>query len=183
MPRYSVLLTRDATESCWVTVDAENPAQADDRALEVAGRYGENVDGWEMDDNQHEVYLPSPNSAEVLTKIVEPWNSSADTCKLIKTLVEAYPELDAVFMTIHRADQETNGPDSWAISVDTQFAELTRIATFVTNYPDTALDHIHVEHVKLELGDELVFRGVHVFQTAEAWDRYRFRNKPRPHNT
>lgn len=63
MPKYRVVLTRDATESCDVIVEADNPQQANEAALEQAGSYGENFETWTLDDgNMHRVYLPDPGS-------------------------------------------------------------------------------------------------------------------------
>jgi hypothetical protein len=68
---YDVLLTREATESCAVRVKARSPREAEKKAMEKAGAYGENVDGWETDEgNLHKVYLPDPgNSSEEVTNV------------------------------------------------------------------------------------------------------------------
>lgn len=61
MPRFSVLLTRDATESTTVEVEADTPEQAEEKALQQVGRYGENNTTWTLDEgNSHEVYCPDP---------------------------------------------------------------------------------------------------------------------------
>lgn len=61
---YRVILSREASESVMVTVDAETPEQANGMALAMAGSCGENISGWNLDDNQHQVYLPDPESTE-----------------------------------------------------------------------------------------------------------------------
>ena len=56
--KYEVLLTRDATESCCVEVDAESPEDAEEKAMAMAGRYGEKLYNWELDEgNCHDVYV------------------------------------------------------------------------------------------------------------------------------
>ena len=63
--KYRVILTRAATESTTVEVEADTAEEANDKALEIAGRYGENLGNWELDEgNNHEVYLPDPESTE-----------------------------------------------------------------------------------------------------------------------
>lgn len=62
---WSVRLTRDVTESTDVVVEADTAEEANEKALEIAGRYGENLGNWETDEgNQAEVYLPDPESTE-----------------------------------------------------------------------------------------------------------------------
>lgn len=64
LPAFSVRLTRDTTESCDVIVHAENADKAVEIALDKAGKYGENLDDWELDDgNCHEVYIGDNNNA------------------------------------------------------------------------------------------------------------------------
>jgi ABC-type phosphate transport system substrate-binding protein len=68
MPKYEVQLTRDATESVTVIVEAPDPETANERAEELAGTYGENLDNWELDDgSNHEVYFPDAESTEEVT--------------------------------------------------------------------------------------------------------------------
>lgn len=62
MPQFRVRLTRDCTESTDVVVSADTAVEANVIALEMAGRHGECLDTWTLDDNQHEVYLPDPDS-------------------------------------------------------------------------------------------------------------------------
>lgn len=63
--KWKVMLTREASESTEVEVDADTQEQANEKALEVAGKHGENLDTWELDEgNLHEVYLPDPDSTE-----------------------------------------------------------------------------------------------------------------------
>ncbi len=71
LKQYEVLLTREVTESCHVRVKAHSLQEAETKALEKAGLYGENVSGWEIDEgNLHKVYLPDPgNSAEEVTDV------------------------------------------------------------------------------------------------------------------
>lgn len=64
MAQYRVILARQASESRSVDVEADSPEQANEAALEMAGKYGENLSGWELDDNMHEVYLPDEDSTE-----------------------------------------------------------------------------------------------------------------------
>jgi len=55
---YEVILTRDATESCRVKVKAVSHDEAEEKALVMAGRYGQNVKPWAPDEgNDHEVYV------------------------------------------------------------------------------------------------------------------------------
>lgn len=62
---WSVRVTRDVTESTDVIVEADTVQEANDKALVIAGRYGENLGNWELDEgNDHEVYLPDPESTE-----------------------------------------------------------------------------------------------------------------------
>jgi hypothetical protein len=56
MKRYSVLVTRDCTESTEVEVMAKNKAEARDRALEIASR-GPTSYIWTQNDNNSEPYL------------------------------------------------------------------------------------------------------------------------------
>jgi hypothetical protein len=66
MSMWRVRLTRDVTESVDITVDAASAEEANERALDAAGKYGENLDGlWVQDDNQSEVYLPDAASTEL----------------------------------------------------------------------------------------------------------------------
>jgi hypothetical protein len=69
--QYEVVITRDLTESCHVRVKARNSHEAEKKALEKAGLFGENVEGWEIDEgNLHKVYLPDPGySAEVVSHV------------------------------------------------------------------------------------------------------------------
>lgn len=75
MPKFRVLVTREATESTTVEVTAKNAKKAEEKALEVVGRYGENVDTWEVDDgNQHEVYIcDEGNCAEEVDPNEQPY--------------------------------------------------------------------------------------------------------------
>ena len=58
MATYNVLLTRDATESVNVVVEAETPGEAIEKALKTSGRYGENLNDWAVDEgNHHEVHV------------------------------------------------------------------------------------------------------------------------------
>jgi hypothetical protein len=67
MTQFIVRLTRAATESTDLVVEADTPSQANEKALEFAGRYGENLSSWEADEgNQHEVYLPDPDSTNTI---------------------------------------------------------------------------------------------------------------------
>ena len=62
---WHVRLTRDATESTDVAVYAKTAMQANARAQDIVGTYGEKVDTWQLDDcNQNEVYFPDPDSTE-----------------------------------------------------------------------------------------------------------------------
>lgn len=62
---WHVRLTRDATESTTVAVYGSSCREANQRAQDLAGEYGENIDTWQLDDcNDHEVYLPDPDSTE-----------------------------------------------------------------------------------------------------------------------
>lgn len=72
MAKYSVRLTRETTESLDVVVDVDDSieteeqriAQAEKLALDKAGRYGEDISGWEIDEgNFHSVYLPDEGNA------------------------------------------------------------------------------------------------------------------------
>jgi len=55
---YEVILTRDVTESCRVKVKAASHDEAEERALAIAGRYGQCAGLWEKDEgNDHEVYM------------------------------------------------------------------------------------------------------------------------------
>lgn len=61
---WSVLLAREASESTTVKVEAVSKSRAAEKALEQAGRYGENLE-WDLDDgNMHETYVPDFNSIE-----------------------------------------------------------------------------------------------------------------------
>ncbi len=67
MSKYRVTVTRPVTQSTTVEVEAESRSEANDKALEQVGRYGEKVSTWELDDgNQDEAYIPDPDSAELL---------------------------------------------------------------------------------------------------------------------
>lgn len=50
---YEVILTRDSTESCRVKVVATSHDEASEMAIAKAGRYGQDVNPWERDDNSH----------------------------------------------------------------------------------------------------------------------------------
>ena len=57
MPRYEVVLTRDATESVVVEVEADSVSHAEAVALDRSGKHGDGIGGWELDEgNQHFVY-------------------------------------------------------------------------------------------------------------------------------
>lgn len=59
MPKFRVLVTRDATESCHIEVEAESAREAEGLALEVAGELGK----WELDDcNYHSPYIADPGN-------------------------------------------------------------------------------------------------------------------------
>ena len=63
--KYKVILTRDATESVLVEVEADNVTHAESVALEQAGRYGEDIDGWELDEgNFNEAYTTGVDKVE-----------------------------------------------------------------------------------------------------------------------
>ena len=66
MPRYEVRLTRDASESIDVIVEAASADEANDTALSMAGVYGEELpDNWTLDDGcMNKVYLPDEDSTE-----------------------------------------------------------------------------------------------------------------------
>lgn len=49
MPKYTVILTRDVTESCIVHVEAPNGGAAEDVAL--AALRGQDAPKWVLDDN------------------------------------------------------------------------------------------------------------------------------------
>lgn len=56
--KYRVIVTRDATESTILNVMARDEAEAEEQAYEMAGRYGDDVEGWELDEgNNHEIYI------------------------------------------------------------------------------------------------------------------------------
>jgi hypothetical protein len=55
MPTYSVILTRDTTESVVLTVDADSPEDAEEKVMDMAGRYGQDLPledqrRWQPDD-------------------------------------------------------------------------------------------------------------------------------------
>lgn len=57
MKTYDVILTRDATESVTVRVEAENESEAEEKGREKDGMGGWNITGWELDEgNCHDVY-------------------------------------------------------------------------------------------------------------------------------
>lgn len=56
MPTFTFTLTRDATESVSVEITAASIEEAHDMALENPPS-----DGWEIDDNAHDPYLPDPH--------------------------------------------------------------------------------------------------------------------------
>lgn len=57
--KYRVMLCREASEYCEVEITAESPEIANNNALQLAGRYGENLTGWKLTEgNMREVYLP-----------------------------------------------------------------------------------------------------------------------------
>ena len=59
--KYQVILTREASESTTVTVEADSKEAANEKALEMADQ----VPDWSLDDgNYHRPYLPDPNSTE-----------------------------------------------------------------------------------------------------------------------
>ena len=63
MPWYNVLVTRDATESTTITLEAESAEAANEQALQKAN--DSLVDDWSLDDgNWHKPYLPDPDSTE-----------------------------------------------------------------------------------------------------------------------
>lgn len=65
MPTYQVILTRPATASITVEVVARNEDIAGIVAFQKAGRYGENLEGWVLDEgNDHEVEITSVEEAE-----------------------------------------------------------------------------------------------------------------------
>jgi len=56
---YNVILTRDTTESVVLSVEAASEEEAQDQVLKQAGKYGNNVTGWEDDENgqNNEIYV------------------------------------------------------------------------------------------------------------------------------
>lgn len=56
--KFNVTLTRDATESVNLTIEANSPEEAKEKAQDRAGKYGSDISGWELDEgNMHEVYI------------------------------------------------------------------------------------------------------------------------------
>jgi len=67
-PIWNVTLTRDTTESVTLTIEAETWTKAEEKALEQAGKYGTNINGWKLDEgNMHPVY---PTGVEEAGKIL-----------------------------------------------------------------------------------------------------------------
>jgi len=67
MPKYSVLLARDASESTRVVVEAASQQEANAGALELAGRWGEKLTTWELDEgNLHDVYVADPDETHAV---------------------------------------------------------------------------------------------------------------------
>jgi len=57
MNKYQVVLTRNVTESVMVEVEAVSLHKAETAAVDKAGRHGDNINGWELDEgNFSEVY-------------------------------------------------------------------------------------------------------------------------------
>jgi len=78
MPWYQVLVTREASESTTVTVEADSPEQAEELALEEA----ETVDGddWALDDgNSHEPYICDPGNCATECEAPEEKNDDTET--------------------------------------------------------------------------------------------------------
>lgn len=59
MSKYTVIVTRDATESTTVRdIEACCPRDAEAIALSLAGRYGQYLEDWQLDEgNFHETYV------------------------------------------------------------------------------------------------------------------------------
>lgn len=73
MPLYEVIVTRDATMSCPIRVDAPTPEAADDKALSLAGPYGQRLSGWALDEgNMNRVYIGAPGEATLAEGPAEP---------------------------------------------------------------------------------------------------------------
>lgn len=61
--KFSVRVTRNATESVDIEVIAASAEAANIKALEMAGSFGQNLTGWETDDNSStEVYIPDEDA-------------------------------------------------------------------------------------------------------------------------
>lgn len=64
---YRVILCRNLSEGVSVTVGAATAEEANSKALALAGKHGEYLKGWTLNEgNSHEVYLPDPGSTERL---------------------------------------------------------------------------------------------------------------------
>lgn len=67
--KYRVIVTRDTTESIFVTVEADNPLDADEKALDIvqnANVHVQNTFNWELDDGAGKPYIGAPGDAEPL---------------------------------------------------------------------------------------------------------------------
>lgn len=59
MPRFSVLVTRDTTQHCYIEVEAEDENEAEDKAVEIANDDESSVT-WYDDDGESAAYIAAP---------------------------------------------------------------------------------------------------------------------------
>ena len=65
MNKYCVIITRDITESALVRIEADSPEDAELKVMDTCGRYGQHIDGWNVDDNCFsEVYITGVDQVE-----------------------------------------------------------------------------------------------------------------------
>lgn len=65
MPKYKVIMTRDTTCSKVITVEADNPDEAESLAYDEAT---ESADGWESDDWWGKPYCGDPELGGSITE-------------------------------------------------------------------------------------------------------------------
>lgn len=67
MPKFHVILTRDTTESCVISVEADTPEEAEERVFEVYNELTRTtIPDWEVDDAAGRPYLADPGGCAFL---------------------------------------------------------------------------------------------------------------------
>jgi len=111
MPKYSVAVTRDSTETTHVDVEADSVYQAEEKAQYETAVYPHRFN-WATDEgNSHEPYIPDAgNSAELLAEEEEPQSRYEMTDRELYTTLAAlrYWAREGLMSSGHEQEIATN---------------------------------------------------------------------------